>query len=201
MMTKDKAIAVALVGVCGFGAWKLGSALLGGEAAGTDHVVNQLWIDHVPRDDRDMLTHLVVLDHPQGKFGAVGRSSQWRHMIEVFKWELSGDRLRLFFPQERARGEVRVKTWRCEGEAPAPFELCMELTNPEGQSMRLYSREDWKIQPRDAAGSLADLIEDEPILAGLDLSLDEADAERIDALDLDVAESWPVAWPATIPFR
>ena len=106
----NKLIALTLVGACSFGAYKLGSALLSDETQGTEHAVNQLWIDHMPRDDRDMITHFVMIDHPQGKFGALGRSSQWRHMVDVFRWKLSGNKLGLFFPQERARGEVSIST-------------------------------------------------------------------------------------------
>jgi hypothetical protein len=186
----NKLIALALVGACSFGVWKLGSALLSDEAQGTEHTVNQLWIDHVPRDDRDMITHMVMLDHPQGKFGAVGRSSQWRHIINVFKWNLEGDKLGLFFPQDRARGQFTVKTWDCAGEAPAPFELCMKLTNDKGNSWTLYSREDWHIEPQDVRSSLEDIIDDEPTLSGLLDSFDEDQAEAAGDLDLDLAQSW-----------
>lgn len=193
MAKQHKVIALALAGVCGLGVYKLGSALLSDDAQRTEHAVNQLWIDHAPRDDRDIFMHMIILDHPQGQYGVIGQSSQWRHAIEVFRWELMGDKLRLYFPQERARGEVTIRTWECKGEAPAPFELCMELTNANGRSIRLYSREEWKVEPRDATDSLADILDDEPALAGLAGILDDAnaDAERVDALDLDQAQSWP----------
>lgn len=187
---QSKWIVLALVGACGFGAWKAGSALLGDEEAqGTQHLVNQVWIDHVPADDRDMIGHLVVLDHPQGKFGATGRSSQWRHIIEVFRWRLEGKRLTLAFPQERVRTAVDVETWRCEGEAPAPFQLCLRLTNQRGQSVTLYSRDDWEVRPHELEDSLAELGEDAPMLRGVldELALDEDSVERIDALD---SEDW-----------
>lgn len=186
----NKVVALALVGACSFGAWKLGSALLSDETQGTKHAVNQLWIDHVPRDDRDMITHFVILDHPQGKFGAIGRSSQWRHMVDVFKWNLGGDTLRLFFPQDRAKGEVKLETWECAGEAPAPFELCMRMTNKQGKSWMFYSREEWEIDPRGAIESLEDIVEDEPTLAAVLGTLDESQADAVDAIDEDDAQDW-----------
>jgi hypothetical protein len=186
----NKLIALTLVGACSFGVWKLGSALLSDETQGTEHAVNQLWIDHMPRDDRDMITHFVMVDHPQGKFGALGHSSQWRHMVDVFRWKLSGSKLELFFPQDRARGEVQIETWECEGEAPAPFELCMKMTNKQGRSFMLYSREEWEINPRNVADALADIVDDEPKLGAVLGTLDESAAEQADAIDLDQAETW-----------
>lgn len=180
----NKLIALALVGACSFGAWKLGSALLSDETQGTKHAVNQLWIDHLPTDDRDMITHFVMIDHPQGQFGAIGRSSQWRHMVDVFRWKLSGNKLGLFFPQERARGEVEIETWECAGEAPAPFELCMKMTNKQGRSFMLYSREEWEINPRNVAEALADIVDDEPKLGAVLGTLDESAAEQVTAIDV-----------------
>jgi hypothetical protein len=189
---RNKVIALALAGACGFGVWKAGQALLGDdEAQGTKHAVNQLWIDHVPRDDRDMITHFVLIDHPQGQFGAIGHSSQWRHIIDVFRWQLQRDTLRMFFPQERARAQVQIETWRCEGEAPAPFELCMKLTNKNGRSFMFYSRDDWKIEPRGVAESIADIVEDTPELDGRLHEIEADEAERLGELDLDEAEHWP----------
>jgi hypothetical protein len=185
----NKLIAFALVGACTFGVWKLGDALLG-EAQGTKHAVNRIWIDHMPRDDRDMITHFVLLDHPQGKFGAIGRSSQWRHMVDVFRWKLDGGKLDLFFPQDRVRGEIEIETWECAGEAPAPFELCMKMTNKQGRSWTFYSREDWEIKPRSIAESLADIVDEQPTLVAILGTIDESSAESLGALDLDDAQDW-----------
>ena len=186
----NKLIALALVGACSFGVWKLGSALLSDETQGTKHAVNQLWIDHLPKDDRDMITHFVMIDHPQGQFGAIGRSSQWRHMVDVFRWKLSGGKLGLFFPQDRARGEVEIETWECAGEAPAPFELCMKMTNKQGRSWMFYSREDWEIDPGSATESLEDIVDDEPLLGAVLGTIDESAAEQADAIDLDDTRGW-----------
>lgn len=192
-MSKDhnKLIALALVGACSFGVWKAGQALLADdEAQGTEHAVNQVWIDHIPRDDRDMITHFVLIDHRDGQFGAIGDSSQWRHIIDVFRWQLQRDTLRLYFPQERARGEVKIRTWRCEGEAPAPFELCLELTTKNGRRVAFYSRDEWKIEPHDVNDSIEDIVEDAPALAGLLHGFEDGEGERLTELDLDDPESW-----------
>lgn len=187
---RNKLIAIALAGACAYGAYEAGKCMFGSEAQGTEYAVNQVWIDHVPQDDRDMIAHMVLIDHRQGQFGAIGRSSQWRHMIDVFRWQLDRGTLRVFFPQDRVRGEVGVRTWECKGEAPAPFELCMELTNQNGNSAMLYSRKDWKVEPRNVDGSLEDIAADNPELAGVLRELDEVQVDAVLELDLDEAESW-----------
>jgi hypothetical protein len=82
-----------------------------------------------------------------------------------------------------------VKTWRCEGDAPAPFELCLQLTNPRGGTVMLYSRDDWKIRPRDMADSLADIVDEHPQLAGVVEEIGESQAEQLEAIDLE-----DIAW-------
>jgi hypothetical protein len=188
--SKSKLFVLALAGACAFGVWKLGAAVFADdEEQGTKQLVDQVWIDHMPQDERDLITHLVVLDHPQGKFGAVGHSSRWRHMAEVFLWKLDGDKLKLHLPQDRVRVNLGVKTWRCEGDAPAPFELCLQLTNPRGGTVMLYSRDDWKIRPRDMADSLADIVDEHPQLAGVVEEIGESQAEQLEAIDLE-----DIAW-------
>ncbi len=133
------------------------------EAAGTRHLVNQVWIERMPANPRDMISHMVILDQDGEQFGVFGRSSAFRHVLEVFGWRLERNRLKLFFPQERVKADVKARTWRCEGEAPEPFELCMELSQ-NGRSIQFYSRTDWVIED---AASLQDLAMETPELAGV----------------------------------
>lgn len=185
-MSKSKLFVLALAGACAFGVWKLGDAVFADdEAQGTKHLTNQVWIDHMPADSRDMLTHLVVLDHRDGKFGAIGQSSTWRHMFEVFKWKLDGNQLEVYFPQESVRGRVGVKTWHCKGEAPEPFDLCLELRSPSGEKAVMYSREDWKVRPHDMIDSLADIAEDYPQMAGVIEEVSEPQVEALEDFDLE----------------
>ncbi|MCH9679934.1 MAG: hypothetical protein K0V04_00755 [Deltaproteobacteria bacterium] len=165
--TTAKLLGFALAGAGAYGLWTAGQTMLGDdEATGTEHVANQVWIEKMPQSQRDMFGHLVLLDMSEGRFGGVGKSSQWRHMHEFFQWGLSGDRLSVYFPQDRQKGKVKVRSWRCEGEAPEPFELCLELSNGR-QSTTMYSRDEWHIDPDDASDSLASLIAQHPELRGV----------------------------------
>ena len=99
----------------------------------------------------------------------------------------------MFFPQERARGQVKIETWECQGEAPAPFELCMRMTAKNGESAMLYSRHDWKVEPRSVEDSLEAVSEDTPALAGHLPALEDEQAASFGAAELDEhSESWPL---------
>ncbi len=158
-MTRNLAT-LAAVGAIAVGSYKLGTAVFG-EAASAPRLHNQVWIERLPTDDRDMIHHLVLVDDEGERFGAFGKSSQWRHFVELFRWAREDARLTLLLPQERKRLDLGVKVWECAGEAPAPFQLCLELSNKR-QTMRYYSRHDWSL---DGADSLAALKTEHPELA------------------------------------
>lgn len=188
-----KSIAMlAAVGAAGATMWWAGTALFGDEsAAGAKHAVNQLWIERLPADPRDRVDHFVLVRHSEGRVGAVGKSSQWRHSIELFLWGLEGERLNVFLPQDEKKAALKVRTWECAGEAPKPFELCLELTNAKGQSAKLFSRKDWIIEPGNVADALEEIADDEPALAGLVAELDGVDRAATDeAAIAEDAEGW-----------
>ncbi len=184
-------VAATLVGAAAVGAWSVAS-MFGDDAEGAaaKHAVNQVWIERMPTDTRDQVSHLVLVRHPKGKIGAVGKSSQWRHFIELFQWGLEGERLSVFLPQERQKAQLRVRTWECAGEAPEPFELCLELSN-EGRSVTMYSRKDWIIDPKGIADSFDELVADEPLLAGVLAGDGALETEPTETPDLEGAEQWP----------
>lgn len=184
-----KLVVVGIAAVTAWGAWTLGTRMFGDDdAASTQHVVNQVWIERMPTGQRDQIHHLAIVDHPQGKVGIAGRSSSWRHFIEGFRWRLEGHRLSLYFPQEEARANLKVRSYDCEGEAPAPFELCLELSQGE-RSATYYSRRDWKIEPHDTEATLDALEQTDPNLAAV-LEGELGGQAGID-VDLDAAERWP----------
>lgn len=111
-------------------------------------LLDRVWIDHVPKGPTDLVHHMLVLKEPQGPGvgGVVGASSQWRIGADLFQRKLGGDHMRMFFPQRNKAFVVNVKTWRCAGDVPEPFQLCLELSARDGKHKhRLYSRDDWVI--------------------------------------------------------
>lgn len=158
-------------------------------ARGKGLLANRVWIDHMPTTSREFTASMVLIQHRKGRVGALSRASQWRARIEGMRWQRDGDRLRVHFPQDDVRSEVKVRVWRCEDEAPRPFELCLELSDGE-RTMKLYSREDWEVRV-DAAGRaqalpgevalparIMDLPRRLPLAPG-DVDLDASDA-RVD---------------------
>ena len=162
-----KLLGLALAGATAYGLWSGGQALLGDdEAQNTRHVLNQVWIERIPDGPRDMIGHLVMLDIPEGRIGGAGKSSQWRHFLEMFQYGLEGHRLSVYFPQDRVKAKLKVRSWRCEGEAPEPFELCLEISNGR-RSTTFYSMEEWRIEPDRLGDSLDELRHEHPEIAGL----------------------------------
>lgn len=159
-------VALAVTGACLVGLWQWRSGADDPAASRTKRFANQVWIERMPENQRDMFGRFVAVRTDDGRFGAVGKGSTWRHHVELFMWALEEDRLTAIFPQDRVRAKVRVKTWECKGDAPAPFELCMELRSGERKA-RFYSMRDWKIRPKHAQGDLEAIAEDYPSLSVL----------------------------------
>jgi hypothetical protein len=182
-------VALAVVGGLVATTWMVGAKLFGDDEVGDDgarHAVNQIWIERIPSDQRDMIGHFALIKHPQGKIGGFGKSSQWRHFVELFQWGLEGERLSVFLPQERQKAVLRIRTWECSGEAPDPFELCLELSNGK-RTMKMYSRKDWVIEPGNVEESIAAITDEQPELRPF-LRADELERE---VPVEDGAEHWP----------
>ena len=186
--------AIALACGLGVAAWQAGDVLQG-ESAETKHLVNRLWIERKPADPRDMVGKFVVLRSDRGRVGVVGRSSVWRHFFDVFKWAQEDERLTLVFPQARVRADFQVRTWACAGEAPKPFDLCLELRRGE-QTVNFYSRENWVVRPQSVVEDLQELQAAEKlgtlapsVFAGLPVHTE----------DLDADESFANAEPGALP--
>lgn len=172
-------LTLAGAGLVGLGYFMFGDGAPEEEASRAKHLANQVWIERMPRSERDMIGHLSFIKHPRaGRVGVAGRSSQWRHLIEVFFWKLNGNKLEVHMPQDEVRGELQARTWKCKGEAPDPFELCLELS-ARGRKTVFYSKKEWVIDPKDAQGSLDDLADEEPELAVLfEQARDEIEAAQ-----------------------
>lgn len=157
-------VALFTVGALAFGTYKLGSAVLcDDDSLSTQRLANQVWIERLPRDDRDMINHMVLVEDGRERFGAFGKSSQWRHFVEIFRWSREDNRLTLLLPQDRKRLDLGVKVWDCEDEAPAPFQLCLELSNANNRKVRYYSRHDWTIDSLGEHPELATISAPTPV--------------------------------------
>jgi hypothetical protein len=128
-------------------AWQLGPRLLQ-KRAGTERLVNQLWVERTPNDERDLVAFGLWLEKDDKRQGLFGRASRWRSRTEGFVWALNGNQLRARFPQDNQTMRGQVRTWRCEGEVPRPFQWCLEIQRGQKRH-RLYSRDNWRVRPHD----------------------------------------------------
>ena len=127
-------------------------------------LVNRPWIDHIPSSERDLVGHLIFIHRDGERFGAVGRSSMWRHTVELFHWSQSKDTIKLIFPQDNRKGSSTVTVSRCK--APEPLNLCLKIGEGQG-AVTLYSSSDWKIETTDTTKAFA-LLPIDPDSAGPD---------------------------------
>ncbi|MFT3694931.1 MAG: hypothetical protein QM831_17405 [Kofleriaceae bacterium] len=154
-----KLLVVAGVAGMAVGGWKL-SHRHHTDGGGT--VTNQLWLDHMPKNDRD-LTHVLIALHdkdPRGDVGILNYGSAWRANINIFKFEKSGDSLRVLFPQNGFKAQWTTKVSHCSVDQ---FTLCLEVTAPRG-TFRYFSRDEWVIDSADAGRALEQkILHDAPV--------------------------------------
>ena len=105
-------------------------------------VQNHFFIDHMPRNERDMTGQIAFVDDDGNKIGVRGHSSRFRIFLDFFTWNRRGSDVNTVILQTNDKVSVRFKAWSCsEGR----FELCMELR--AGDKVRkYYSRKDWIIE-------------------------------------------------------
>jgi hypothetical protein len=97
-------------------------------------LVNQVWIERMPRHQRDMIWGGVLIEDGKDRVGVISHGSQWRVHADVLLWRLDGDLLRTRFPQDDRRYDLKARTWECEGRAPEPFQLCLELRRGDSRA-------------------------------------------------------------------
>jgi hypothetical protein len=111
-----------------------------------DHklVVDRFWIDHIPKNDRDIIQVFVAIsEQPIGVFDA---ASQWTLKAELFQYEAHGGELRVFYGQTGERETIKVTAQKCD---QGGFELCMSLDGASRGVTKYYSMEDWVIDGTD----------------------------------------------------
>ncbi len=136
-----KLLVLAVISTCAFAGWRV---LRGGDdapAATHDNLVlDRIWIDHMPKDDRDQIhAFLAITDEPIGVFQ---KSSVWKGHFELFRYEAHGDEIRILYPQDRQRERVKARAGRCSRDG---FDFCLELEGASRGVKRYYSRKGWEL--------------------------------------------------------
>ena len=141
----NKLLVVAGITGLAVGGWKLHSH----SAATTDGgklVTDRLWIDHMPRGERDSVSVFIALtEEPIGVFQA---ASRWQGQFELFKYELRGNELRAKFPQTNTAELIKTSAKKCDAKG---FDFCLELSGNSHGVQRYYSMKEWEIDSVDGA--------------------------------------------------
>jgi hypothetical protein len=139
-----KLLVLVVVSAVGVGAWRWHSTPA--DSGSDAHLVqDRIWIDHVPKNDRD--TFQVFLALTEQPVGIYQKTSAWQGSFEIFRYEMHGGELRVIFPQNGDRETVRAKARTC---SEAGMDYCLELSGGTRGAKRYYSRKGWEV------GSLAD---------------------------------------------
>jgi hypothetical protein len=104
-------------------------------------VRDRIWIDHMPRGERDTINVFALLTrHPIGAFQA---ASAWKGQYEAFRYEKQGNEIRAVFPQNGDRERITVSECNCDQPG---FDYCLEVKGSTRGVKKYYSREEWIIE-------------------------------------------------------
>jgi hypothetical protein len=147
---KKMLVAACAAGVM-IGGWKLAHRHQVDDAS--LRVTDRLWIDHMPKHDRELLHVLIALTHNghENNIGFLRFGSRWHAQVDGFRFENKGNDLAVEFPQNSWRATWHTKVSRCR---VGDFNLCLEITAPRG-TFHYFSRDDWKIGDEEAGRALA----------------------------------------------
>lgn len=133
-----KLLALALISGTAYGAWNV----FGGD--GDDDpvtAVDRLWIERLPRSERDTINVFVsISDDSIGVFQA---GSRWRGAYELFQFEAHGDQLQIVYPQTGERERVTAKVSECKERGMMDY--CLDLEGSSHGVKRYYSMKGWEI--------------------------------------------------------
>ena len=101
---------------------------------------DRIWIDHMPKTERDQVDLFVILEEPT--IGAFSKSSAYAGDWASFEWEYEKG-LRIEMLQSQTKHKIKAKVMK--GEACAPFDYCLRLKGAPRGSKRYGSMEDWVI--------------------------------------------------------
>jgi hypothetical protein len=132
------------------------SALVPSASTSKDLLVNRGWVERMPKNTKDLVTWFVPLELHGKKFGIAERASHYAFAGERFTYTRSGDKLSLVFQQTDRKATINARAYECKGKAPAPFELCLDLSSG-GAKATYYSKKSWKVPGKSAELPLFDL--------------------------------------------
>jgi hypothetical protein len=121
-----------------------------GPAADANRLIaNRIWLDHIPRDDKDTIQAFFA--NSKDALGLFAASSQWLGRYELFRYEVHGSELRVVYPQSGDRESVRATARRCTERG---MDFCLEIEGASRGVKKYYSREGWEVDHARHAGAI-----------------------------------------------
>ncbi len=106
----------------------------------TELVFDRLWIDHLPKNERDTIKIFVaVTEEPLGVFQS---ASKWQGAYELFKYEAHDGEVRAVFPQKGDREKFTVAASKCTNSR---MDYCLEIKGASRGTKHYYSMKGWEI--------------------------------------------------------
>ena len=109
--------------------------------AAANLALDRLWIDHIPRGERDTVEVFVAISAES--LGVFQQIAKWRGAHEVFTFEATGDQLRLIYPHTGDKDRVTARARTC---SDGGFDFCLDLAGARRGAKRYFSLEGWEIE-------------------------------------------------------
>jgi hypothetical protein len=155
---KKPLLVLALLGTVSYGAYRLTRSEPKTEAPvvqdGEQLVLDRIWIDHIPRNDRDTIQVFAAIS--EEPFGVFQAASTWKGAYELFRYEPSGNTLKVVYPQTNDKETVKHNARRCSENQ---MDFCLELSGGSRGVKRYYSRKGWEIENIHTPAELADRVD------------------------------------------
>ena len=113
----------------------------GDHQAPADLVFDRIWINHMPRGERDPVQVFLAMDDIS--IGQFVTASRWAGNFEGFQYEAHDGELRVVFPQSGAKERMTVAAKTCDARG---FDYCLTIAGSAHGAPRYYSRKDWVIE-------------------------------------------------------
>jgi len=157
---KKPLLILALLGTVSYGAYRLVGSETKTQAEapvaqdGEQLVLDRIWIDHIPRNDRDTVNVFAAIS--EEPFGVFQAASSWKGAYELFRYEGKGNELKIHYPQSNDRETVKHKATRCSENQ---MDFCLEMSGGSRGVKRYYSRKGWEIEHGATAREITDRTE------------------------------------------
>jgi hypothetical protein len=137
----NKLLAVVGVAALGVGAWRVKAHYDTTDGGGNKLLVDRVWIDHLPRSEREMVNVFVLIS--EHRVGVFDQRSAWTGSFEAFKYSRGEGKLDAVFPQTGSKEQYSVKVRSCDKDG---MDYCLDIDGGKHGVKHYYSKKKWIIR-------------------------------------------------------